>query len=187
MEKKKPDSVKFVIYAVVWALLILALMHAYQPVIAPDPREPEMQALMQNTVTLPPEELRQRFATSEKPTFLFVYASWCGYCQQVLPHLLKLQDTGALAHVNPLFLSLDGDKRKLAKYLVHTEYADRFTPYIIPEWSGYAVKESLANLGGGFTGAIPYIALFDKEKLVAEISGMPTGPDLQNLLQQAGK
>jgi thiol-disulfide isomerase/thioredoxin len=182
--KSKPDSVKFIIHAVVWSLLALALLNSFAPVIAPDEREPEVRAVIKSIIVVPPETLAQRFATSEKPTLLFVYASWCPYCRQVLPYLLHLQDTGALAQVNPLFLSLDGDKRPLAIYIVHAEYAGRYTPYIISQWQGDAVKQSLQQLGSNYRGAIPYIALFDKEKLIGEISGMPGETQLQNLLQR---
>lgn len=187
MKNKKPDSVKFIIHSVVFALMFLAFLHAFEPVIAPDPREPEVRALAKTLVVVPPETLQERFVSSEKPTLLFVYASWCGYCQQVLPYLLQLKEEGRLDHVNPLFLSLDGDKRKLAIYLVHAEYANKYTHYIIPEWNGDATRDALQKLGSRFNGAIPYIALFNKDKPVAEILGLAKGDRLQKLLQHADK
>lgn len=182
--KPKRDNVKFLFHTVVWALLIMAFLHTIKPLITPpDPREPEVRALMQEMITVSPAEVKARLESSTKPTLLFIYASWCGYCRQIMPELMEMEKAGKFAHLNLFFLSIDSERRKPAIYLVHSNYAKRFTPYIIKEWQGGSVLgNALQALGSSYDGAIPYIALFNKNKIIAELAGQPAPGVLQNLL-----
>jgi thiol-disulfide isomerase/thioredoxin len=185
MVKKKPDNVKFLIHAVLWTFLISALIQAYVPLLLPKIPEETMQTVINRMAELSPQAVTEKLTVAEKPVLLFVYASWCSYCREALPELLKIQEEGKMKGVEPIFLSIDEDRRKLAAYLIRSHYTERFTSYVMaPDQKGWPLIRALEGLSSHYNGGLPYIALFRNGKPDFELSGGPDETDLQNLLHR---
>lgn len=61
--------------------------------------------------------------------------------------------------MNFLFVSLDTDKRKLAKYLLSKDA--EFKPFMLPEGKEDMLTSQLRNLRIYYTGSLPFTVLID--------------------------
>ena len=142
------------------------------PESAKPPADPKVVAEVSQRITpMSVFKLRDKIATGNKPTFLFIYTSWCPHCRHAMPNVLSLNEKGILKNARVFFLSLDKDKAKLANYLGEEGYKDMFVPYQFNVDESAALVSYMQSKGATFRGAIPYAALFDTHgELLAETS-----------------
>jgi thiol-disulfide isomerase/thioredoxin len=94
--------------------------------------------------------------------FVFVYASWCGACHQVMPYVLRALE--GKKDISAFFISLDKDPKKLAIYLAEPELQGKFTPYLINPSEKSALAAMLKQRDATYTDAIPFLAIFKHGK-----------------------
>ncbi len=174
--KVSDKDIRFVIYTAVFALLLMSFLHIIAPALPPEPEkaaaDPQVVADISQRITpLSMLKLREKISTGNKPTFVFIYTSWCPHCRHAMPNVISLNEKGILKHAKVLFISLDKDKAKLANYLSEEGYKDTFIPYQFSASESGELVAYMRGKGATFRGAIPYAALFDKHgDLLAETS-----------------
>lgn len=183
MKKISDRDLSFLIKAAAFSLLFLAFLHVISPLI--DPNRDQITAATNALVPLSSSELSLRLSNDEgRPALLFIYASWCGYCKQVMPEILQLMRDKKLDGVNTVFLSLDDRRRSLGQYIFTHAYGGLYTPYIYQK--GQSLVGLLGSRGSSFTGAIPYIAVFDAAgNLKAEDDGVINRARIMGMVFQA--
>jgi thiol-disulfide isomerase/thioredoxin len=179
-------DVSFVLKAVVYALLILAVLHAFKPVLAPDPRADEVKDFAYQITSMHAGDVIEKLQHVDgKPSMLVVYASWCGYCRRMMPDIVALMREQQFNHIHPVFLSVDKHFSELSSYLVHNDYHKLVTPYIIGDDETKHLATLLQSAGSGFDGNIPYLGIFDEHgRLVAEIEGVADKEGILRLLSR---
>ncbi len=168
MAKSKRDDLRFVFSAVVIALILMAIMHAFAPYL----QEKQMQSEGQEAVRLVPltaDEL-QAMLSDGNPRMLVVYASWCGVCRTFLPDIVRLQREGRLDFLTPVFLSIDDVEPRLRIYLSKNGLAGSFTPYVL-QGRRAAFSHALKETGARFQSRIPYVAFFRDGKMETDLEG----------------
>lgn len=161
MQKFSERDISFLFKAVAFSLLFMAFLHTISPLI--NPNRDGITEVSNSLVPLNAKELQLRFTDNGgKPTMLFIYTSWCGYCKQMVPELAQLMRDGQLDDYNVIMLSLDQKRRELGEYLLANHYAGLFTPYIFPLEDRPSLVRMLDANGSLFRGAIPYMAVFDR-------------------------
>jgi thiol-disulfide isomerase/thioredoxin len=185
-----PKDQKFLYWTLVGSLLFMAFLHILNPMIqppAPDapPRE-KVVAVSEQIITIRASEVASLLRNdSGKSSLVFVYASWCAYCKQMMPDLVDLVRGNQLSQVNLLFLSVDNRKLQLATYIAQYGYEDTFTPYMVKGSAVNSLADVLKSVGGSYNGAIPYIASISSNgRLLGEDFGLITRSrilDLANL------
>lgn len=109
-----------------------------------------------------PQILEKVKASQGTPVVMMVYASWCGYCRQVMPRMMKLmRERKEDSLFNVLFVSVDKDMMDLGNYLVKEQYDMVFTPYIAQTTNFRKFKDVLQRAGLKYDGRIPFIAIID--------------------------
>jgi thiol-disulfide isomerase/thioredoxin len=178
---------RFLIWTVVAALLILGLMHQYKPKLAPQTAvtAEELRDIRQQIQPVWPAQVAPMLADSQgRRTLLYIYASWCGYCKQMMPGLLQVLDQPEFAGYQRRFLSLDQHPRQLATYLASARMGGQFIPYQLEPGTSADFQNMLRGRGGEFTGSIPYMALFDaRGSLIAQYKGGLSPRALPNFLR----
>jgi thiol-disulfide isomerase/thioredoxin len=116
-------------------------------------------------------------AKAGKPTLLVFWAAWCSDCRQELPDLEAVAGELGPKGLVVLAYTIDEDPAPLERLLATRPLRlplVRVSPVDKP-----ALQAATRALGGGYTGGIPYLALFDKKgKLVREWTrGKPVAPD----------
>jgi thiol-disulfide isomerase/thioredoxin len=164
-------DIRFVMFTAIFALLVMGLMHLVVP--TPPPKPPVNQAALDlATARIAPInvfQLRNKIATSKKPTLVMIYTSWCPHCRHALPVVLSLKDKGILNNARVLFVSIDKKKEDLAEYLVEEGYQDAFVPYQFKYSERGALMDFMKSKNANFNGGIPYAALFSQQgELIAE-------------------
>lgn len=105
-------------------------------------------------------ELPALVANEKRATLLMVHASWCSTCKVLLPDVLALK-AAKKTTLNVELISLDTQSYALARSIVKQGYEGKFTPYMLRPSELPAFEQTLEQLGGHFSGGIPYFALFD--------------------------
>lgn len=106
-----------------------------------------------------------------KPQIVFVYASWCPFCKRQFSALHQMEGAIGADAFTVHHISVDDDVYALAQYLTTTygvEAARSFAPYHVAKSERSAFTAALQRQGGTSNGAIPYIALFDKQGVLAK-------------------
>lgn len=185
-EKKKLHWFDFVLNVTIITLVVMAVLHAIQPIITPpDPRMPEVGSYEKELISIHPADVDHKIQKNG-PSIMLVYTSWCGYCRMLVPELVKLINEKKLDGMQKLFISLDKNRSDLSKYLVLNGYKDVFEPYVIMEGTSSGLVQFSAEKGGNYKGQIPYIGVFDKSgKLVAESLGMTNYKQLLDMINKA--
>jgi thiol-disulfide isomerase/thioredoxin len=173
MKNKRQNDITFLINTFGLTFVLVAILVSFQPYLESDYRIEEVKKVDRETVSLYPEEIAKMITSKHKPVMLVAYASWCGYCRQLMPVVVDMVRNNELPEVEPLFVSLDEEPRKFSKYLVHNDYHTVFSPYVVDHGVTRPLSSAMRPLGSSFEGTIPYVGFFDKNgKMVAESTGV---------------
>lgn len=100
-----------------------------------------------------------------RPTLLFIYASWCPYCRQQFSVLSQLHaEYGHNIHFTAL--SLDSDARQLNRFLVNIPTPFFFDPVILKPTERHSFIRLMQDRGSHFDGAIPHIIVFTEDSAI---------------------
>ncbi len=155
---------------VLLALLELMNIFMFDDALRADPQKVDQLLADLQPITAP--QLAKKIDHPDgKPSFVYIYASWCPYCRKLMPFITKTNAT-RLTNFNVFMISVDKEPKKLAQYLVARGYVDMFTPYLFLKKDSESLKQVLDARGVGFDGAIPFLAIFDK---AGKFRGASTG------------
>lgn len=124
-------------------------------------------------------------AEKEKPVILFVYASWCNYCANMLPTIDKYYTTQS-DKLTFIPISIDEYPDKLAYYFEH-----KANPLHIPALNVsqkdevIKISRMLSKKGLQFTGSIPYMAVFYQQTPIVQATGFVEPDKLKDVLEGA--
>lgn len=163
--KISQSDVSYVFMAAVAALVLMALMHIINPIINPRQETAEKKIISEISHSVKPiraSEILQLLRNDEgKNTMVIIYASWCGFCRELLPDVIDMVKEDELAHVNLELLSLDTNFGLMGRYLAENDYYQYFTPYVVKQSAINPLNKALFRTGSRYNGAIPYIGVFD--------------------------
>ncbi len=122
----------------------------------------------------------------DKPTLIFLYASWCPFCHKMFPTISNITQT-MQNKIRIIPISIDEKPEAFIHYLAQHAPTPTFTPYVFAD-SGERLKarDLLTKKGLQFTGSIPYMAVFRKGKSLAQIVGVLDNESLLKLINDAG-
>ena len=106
------------------------------------------------------------FLSADEARVLFLYASWCPYCQKQIRGFQLLYDQYPTDRI--IAVSTDQNPEAFQKYVTSYENMP-FTPYI---YQGNGLAEYLKEQGSTFNGGIPYFAIFKNGKFKQEFIGL---------------
>jgi len=187
LEKISPKDIQFVFNAIIISLVVMALLFTFKPYMGNDPLLAEIKQMDKSIITVSPRDLDRIVQSSTgKPVMLFMYASWCGYCKQVMPMLVQMVHNHELDQIEPVFLSVDEQPRSLSKYLVYKGYSNAFTPYRLDrDFSFRGMSSFVMESGSHYQGSIPYIGFFNREgKLISDASGVVEEQDVLGVVKR---
>jgi thiol-disulfide isomerase/thioredoxin len=126
--------------------------------------------------------------STDRPTFIMIYASWCPYCKRMFADLNRfaLEFSG----IRFVMLSID-ETREPAERFVASAAPLHMESYIIKGAEEYyRMSEFIRSAGLGYQGGIsknvgvPYNMVFYQQKAVAELAGAVPTENLYALLQE---
>ena len=184
--RKPRDDISFLINTFGITMVIVALLIAFQPYLENDTRLEEVKQVERSIVSLYPSELPKMLTSkTKKPVMLVAYASWCGFCRQLMPVIAAMDMNHELDGVTPVFVAIEDQPRKLSKYLVHSNYNTIFSPYMVDHALSMQISSAMEPTGSSFNGTIPYVGFFDTDgKIVTESNGVVSR---QKLLSMASR
>lgn len=176
-------DVVFVFRALVYALLLLALIHTFAPKGPSAQFEVnalEVEALSTKANIISAESIEPLIKQAKTPTVVMVYASWCGYCKKIMPSIIEQQQTKRSQPVTFVFISVDRKLSDLSEYIIGHGYQKNITPLYVAKDNP---EPALQAMGATFTGAIPYIGFFDNTgTLQKEYSGMASVSEIKEAI-----
>jgi thiol-disulfide isomerase/thioredoxin len=117
--------------------------------------------------TVEPEAAAAEIKATPGPRLVVLWAAWCGDCRREMPDLDALAPIWAPRGLRILAYDIDETPEPLSRYLAARPLSLPFARLTTSDKS--ALQKMTAQLGGNYTGGIPYLALLDKSgKLVAE-------------------
>lgn len=169
-EKKKPFiTVKEAIISVLVILFTAVAFEKPFPIIGlhmipmRNVSESEVQQFTEQIEPISAERIEKELKESGKPTLIFVYASWCPFCKKLMINITSLKNEGKINEINFLPISIDRQITPLSRYILQGGYEKLFTPYIMDGGAENYLRNIVVNMGGNYSGAIPYSIIFDKD------------------------
>jgi len=180
-------DIDFLMRTLVYSLMILALLHAFKPYYgdtAAAPTSKEIAELSRKTTLIAPREVGDHLITSTRPTMLVLYASWCGYCKEVMPHIYELWKEGKINGDQMMVLSLDTQTNLLSDYLLTNNFNSMLgVPLMMKTGTGKTLRAVLRPTGSSHEGGIPYIGFFAPGgKLLQELPGVVQKHEIEAML-----
>ncbi len=107
-----------------------------------------------------------------KPSLLFIYASWCPYCQRQFPVIHELQEAYG-DDLQLIVTSVDRNRDDLADFLADKPQPLEFTPYHVSATEAAGFRTWMDQKNAEYGGSIPHsVLLNDKGELVSVFSGL---------------
>jgi len=187
--KTKKSSLQFIFNAVIIALVLMAIMHAFAPYMGlTQDKLRHAQHVREQIRLIAPDEVEKRLKSPDgKPTVLVVYASWCKYCRQVMPQIVAVAERER-QNVHFLFLSRDREGLAFATYLVRNGFDLHVAPYVVDGPDAQALQDMLESRGVPYQGGIPFIAVFTPDgRFLQAFSSNIRQNSLLAALDEAGK
>lgn len=188
----KPSDVDFLMRTAVFALMVLALLHAFQPYLsdseAANPRQIATTARGMKSITA--TDIAKQIAESRKPTMLVVYASWCSYCKQLMPSIHEIWKENKLGAFQLLFISVDEQNYQLASYIMGNDFTTMIgtPPLVYSKDDALKIADVLSPLGATYKGGIPYIGFFAPGgKIIGELQGLVDKDEIEDAAQRASR
>lgn len=183
----KKTDIDFLMRTLIYALLFLAIIHAFRPYLSDSEAQltpQNVEELARQTKSMAPEDVASYLQTSARPTMLVVYASWCAYCKKMMPQIYSLWQDRKINGDQMLVVSRDSSVYSLSKYLLSSDLNKMLGTPIILKNGAASLTAALRPLGSGFDGGIPYIGFFDAGgKLEDEIMGYTSKSDVEASLR----
>ncbi len=149
-------------------LMLAAIAKEFDAQLSIDPAEVQAAQAAIKPVTV--DALGALLAQDTAPRqFVFIYASWCSVCHQVLPY--ALQALSGKTDVSVYMVAMEKDQEKLAKFLAELKLNGAFTPYLVNPVQIEEVAKLIKHYGGNYTGAIPYLLLLKKSAFEVDSTG----------------
>ena len=187
--KIKADFTKdsqYLFNTVIISLMILAILCTIEPYLnTGDSIIKQVRRVEKEMIDVRPEKLQALLQSqSGKPSMMIFYASWCGYCKKVMPVVVQMLRDHQLDNVEPVFVSLDTQPRKLSQYIVNKGYSGVYKPYRLDQDFG-TLSEFVVSTGSSYRGAIPYMAFFRPDgELIVDAAGVVTKQDILAIANQ---
>ncbi len=120
--------------------------------------------------------------SSDVPTLVIVFASWCPYCKKLMPEVISLANEKK-ENLNVLAVSIDEDPSAIRSYVSSLPSLPPFTVHVNGTDNERSVVQAfLYKNKFNFTGAIPYMAIFHKGKPIQQLGGYVEKSVLTQLL-----
>lgn len=116
-----------------------------------------------------------------KGTLLYIYTSWCGYCQRVNPILEQTIAQFKPEEIQFLAISMDRFPKKLAEYQQTVGTSQRFGNYIVIPEDRTHLTQGIRFKGMSFAGGYPFIAVLDAKGTPVAEGG--SGVEIESLSQ----
>lgn len=122
--------------------------------------------------------------SGNRPTLVFIYASWCPHCKAQFPALDALESRYPEKDLHITYISLDQNEYELSKFLTETTPKPAFIPYHVSPLEHQDFLDSLRARGLNPNGSIPYLIVFDRDqKPLKEMNGRAEIPALLKILR----
>lgn len=163
----------FLFWACIASLLVMAFFHAITPKPPATANAPISKAdrseARQAIRLISPVDLRQKLSTSDKPTLLVIYTSWCPYCRKIMPQLVGYHKNNQLENFQTLYISIDSESDKFIDYMAQSGYHQSFRPYLYHAPDPRSIRDITNAYHMNFNGGIPYGVVIDTDgKILAE-------------------
>lgn len=179
MERRKP-IVKFILVAAAM-LIVLNSLDWIQSRFLSNGSSISLSAEAAQIPTLDGARLSALLTQNNKPSLLFIYASWCPHCRRQKPIMEQmLTEYGHLFNVYAI--STDKNPNALATYLQNSP--TNLATYRVDAQDFLDFRIELAQTGSKFVGAIPYnVFISPDKKLLAEMPGFVDKATILNAYQ----
>ena len=97
-----------------------------------------------------------------RPNLLFLYASWCPYCQTQFKELANVKQLVPEEKLNIAYISLDQNPHELGAYLMKSHPNATFIAYHVPDNNKPNFLDALRSHGAEPGSGIPQMLFFDK-------------------------
>lgn len=121
----------------------------------------------------------------QRPVVLFVYASWCKYCNLMYP-LIDEATAKKKDKIRIVSLSIDENPQALVNYLERKVTPPHITPYNFSSRDELIkFARMLGKKGLQFNGSVPYMTVFNQQAPLAQLSGFLEPEKLMQVLDGA--
>ncbi|MFO1241810.1 MAG: thioredoxin family protein [Rickettsiales bacterium] len=130
------------------------------------------------------DKATKEILNSDVPVLLFIYTSWCPYCNKLYPEIESVanerQDSLKIVAV-----SVDKSEYAFQRYMNGKPSAPPFIPYYLGNGKEYSRLINYLQLEGfNFNGGIPFMAFFSHGKPAGQIGGYVEKDKIDRILEQ---